>query len=58
MLACYQEITKDEKRLWPWQTSVFYFMPSSGMHVSPPAPLAIGDDLDNLMTVQEEVPPP
>jgi hypothetical protein len=50
---------KDEKRSWPWQSSVFYFKPSSGTHVSSPALLAIGDDdLDNLMTVQEEVPPP
>jgi len=50
---------KDEKRSWPWQTSVFDLKPSSGMHVSPPALLTIGDDdLDNLITCQEEVPPP
>lgn len=59
MLACYQEIMKEEKRSWPWQTSVFDFKSYSGIHVSPPALLAIGDDdLDNLKTVQEEVPPP
>jgi hypothetical protein len=60
MLAHYREILKEKKRSLPWQTSVFdFFKPSSGTRVSPPVLLDTGDDdPDDMMTVQEEVPPP
>jgi hypothetical protein len=59
MLACYEEILKEEqKRSLSRQTLVLdFFMSSSGTCAIPPVLLDIGDDdPDDPPTVQEEVP--
>jgi hypothetical protein len=48
MLACYEEILKENKRPLSRQTSVLDFSKSSsGTLLSPPAMLDIGDDPDD-----------
>jgi hypothetical protein len=60
MLACCEEIVKENKRYLPHQTSVLQFFKSSpGNRALPPVLLDTGDDSeDDMPTVQEEVPPP
>jgi hypothetical protein len=60
VLACYEEILKEKKRFLSHQSSwLDFFKSSSGTHASPPVLLDIGGDQpDDPLAVQEQVPPP
>jgi len=59
MLACCEQIVKENNRYLAHQTSVLkFFRSSSGTRALPPVLLDTGDDLDDMLTVQEEVPHP